>query len=180
MYHWNLQLVLFISISMLILSCIENQSVVNQRIGKEKNQLEQFDSANLYLFFKDKVTTSFDDTPENDSVIYNYDQYGLPEFGIEYYTAGSSLAGEICSKRIYHFNITDSTETIKHVGNQGGVNLTEIKKFDKNGKILWEQQIDMNRDEFRTYYHYDNHGKLIQRVELDWNFGDTIRVVEIN
>ena len=67
---------------------------------------------------------------------------------------------------------------MRHIGKYGGLNLTEIRKFNSVGKLVWLKTIDMNRDEMHYYYQYNSSGQLNRTIEIDSNFRDTLKIIE--
>ena len=169
---------LIIIISLFLISCSDEHGNNEESKSQETDNLELSDSAELYSFFLDKTTKCFDDNPLDDSIIFEYDNFGLPTQATEYYTSNDFRYGKFCAKREYQYNVLDSTETVRHIGINGGLNLTEIRKFDPEGKLIWLEKTDMNRDQIRYYFKYNKSGNLIETLEIDWNFGDTLSIIE--
>lgn len=114
------------------------------------------DSALLYSFILDKIDSTWDYSPENDSVIFEFDIYGLPKSRSEFKLIGSSNAHFSIE---YQFSVLDSTETVRHLQQfGGGHNFTQIRKFNDQGKVVWKEEIDRYYNHIRI--EYDSNGRI--------------------
>lgn len=139
-----LQLIIFASCS-----CEQNEN------SNEVNS-EQVDSTLLFSFFLDKIDSTWDYSPENDSVTFEFDKYGLPKSRSEFKWNGSSNAHFSIE---YQYSLTDSTETVRHLQQFGGGHtFTKIRKFNHHGKLVWKEEIDVYHN--HTRIEYDSNGRI--------------------
>lgn len=139
---------------------------------------EEIDSTEFYLFFLDKITTNFENQRDDDAVTYRYGQYGLPVTAQVYRGATETSRGHFVLKREYDYNLNDSTETVRHYNEYGGLLSTEVRKFNSEGKLEWKKETYMDEAKTNFYYKYNSYGTLIRRVDVDGNFGDTIEIID--
>ena len=138
------------SITFLIL-LINSCSNQNKTDEDENNTLFQsIDSTELYSFFADKISSTWDYSPDNDSVVFEFNEHDLPESRSETKLIGSK---SVHLSIEYTYNISDSTETVKHLQQfGGGHSLTEIRKFGPRGNVIWKEEIDVNHNHTRIDY----------------------------
>lgn len=130
--------------------------------SKEENP-ESVDSIVLYSFFLDKIDSTWDYSPENDSVTFQFDKYGLPKSRSEFKWNGSSNAHFSLE---YRYSLMDSTETVRHLQQFGGGHtFTQIRKFNDQGKVVWKEEIDMYSNHARI--EYDSNGRIQNMKSLD-------------
>ncbi|MBL7898818.1 MAG: hypothetical protein JNJ99_09810 [Crocinitomicaceae bacterium] len=123
------------------------------------------DSTMFYNFFKGKETLHFNEKGKRDSLIITFNQFGLPAVVEEYYLSTDEFwPGELFGTRFYTYNIKDSTEKIIHT-TRGSELLTEIRKFDSLGRILFYQSITMGYDVFEQRFEYDETGKQMELID---------------
>lgn len=127
-----------------------------QKESAIKENPESVDSNLLYSFFQDKIDSTWDYSPENDSVTFQFDEYGLPKSRSEFKWNGSSNAHFSIE---YEYSLIDSTETVRHLQQfGGGHNFTQIRKFNYQGKVVWKEEIDMYGN--HTRIEYDSNGRI--------------------
>ncbi|MEO9532690.1 MAG: hypothetical protein ABJG68_16845 [Crocinitomicaceae bacterium] len=126
----------------------------------EKASQEEVDSASLYAYFNNKISPTWDYSPDNDSVQFEFNEYGLPKRRTEMVQKGDKT---IHFSIEYKYNLSDSTETTWHKQQfGGGLFSTEVRKFGKTDRMIWREVTDVNKVCTRT--EFDDLG-LITNIE---------------
>jgi len=158
----------FILILIVVLSCSNTEPLefAKKEIDKNLASEKLRDSTQMYEFFKGIETIHFNAKGRKDSLIIEYNKYGLPLRVMEFHVDDKYLEGKLFSKRLYYYDVAESSEIIKHINPQGHLQLTETRKFDSLGRLIFHKENIMGYEVQETYYKYDDEGrqKVIKHI----------------
>ncbi len=152
-----------VSLSFFLLTCehvvVEHNSIISRQVLRREYKA---DSSVFYSFFKGKETLDFNEEDYEDSIVIEYNQYGLPSMVEEFYTPPDFKKNDLFGRRFYKYSVLDSTEIITHIDPWDGLRFRETRKFDSLGRVIYYKCVNMNLEVFEQYFSYDERGRLIK------------------